>query len=461
MGENTIKILIEGDASGLTSVMKNAVSTVVSNVNKMNDQQVNWDSILTSTLSGTVIATVAATMANAIAQYANFTSAAVNLNNIATPATAAFANSITTAGGQAYTMAQSAGQSLGDTASSYEAFSKAGLDSAAATTAVSDASGIAYATGESYTSVVSELVNLFQQWGVTTTPQVTAALTGLTNAAQNGKFSFDELVATLTPQGQLLQTKTNISDTATSLATLSAKTGLAKATIVDTFNAISAASQSGSQAAITMSAGFGGAATAITTGPTGLITAFSDIKSSIDKEGPLVANSFGSQVGIMGTDVAGFGDASTKGFGAAQTAAATLQSTLIPLSTILENSTSPASKLASAWNNFKNSMAEFVLPSAFSVLTGSLEELNTLITSAGKGGATGFFGELGNELKDLVSQKYTGSPGTQYNTPSSSSTATTITNNVTVQSAGGTGSTGSAQITGSAIAKQINNKTLP
>ena len=377
MGDNVIKILIEGDATGLTSSLRGALETVKKNVNQMNDQSVNWDSILAKTISATIISAVAATFANAISQYSSFANAATNLNNIATPATTAFANSIGQAGGQAYQMANQAGQSLGDTAAAYESFSKAGLDSAAATYAVQEASSIAYATGEQYSSVVQELVTLFQQWGVTTTPQVTNALTGLVNAAQEGTFTFDQLVSTISDQGPLLSAKTNISDVAVNLAVLSTKSGLAQSTILQTFNAIAGAVGT---TAITMNAGFNGAAAAISTGPLGLITAFQDIKKAVDAEGPIVANSFGSQVGIMTGSITNFAGASKTAFAGLGAAGTAALSTLTPLDTLLAKDTPLSAQLGKSWNNFLTALAGFVLPTGVTALSSLLDDLTALGT---------------------------------------------------------------------------------
>src|SRR5579872_6427597 len=191
MALDVLEILIEADARGLETQLKRAGDKIVDFVEKMNSQTVNWESIIAGSLNTAIISGIAATFALAIEQTVAFQNSVMNMNNVATPATQSFADSLNQIGGQAYQLAQSSGQGIGDAASAFEAFSKAGLDSAAATYAVNEASGIAYATNQSFSTVVSELVGLFQNWGVTTTPQVTSALTGLANAAQNGKFTFE------------------------------------------------------------------------------------------------------------------------------------------------------------------------------------------------------------------------------------------------------------------------------
>lgn len=373
---DTLEILIEADSSGLQTQLKKATDTVIGFVDKMNDQTVNWQSILSGALDTSIISGIASTFALAIEQTVSFQNAALNLNNIATPATASLADSINQVGGQAYQLAQSSGQSLGDATSAFEAFSKAGLDSAAATTAVNEASQIAYATGESYTDVVTELVALFQQWGVTTTPQVTQALTGLANAAQTGQFSFDELIQALTPQGAILQTKTNISDTAISLAELSDQTGLTKTSVLDTFSAIAAGVQNPISSINLL---VGNMATAVSSGPTGLITAFQNIKTKLDEYGPEIATTIGSSIGLAQNDVASFSNTSQAAFTATGNAALALDKNLIPLDQITSDNTTDVGKLKIAWNDFITTVSQFVLPPALKLLTETLDDMTTSI----------------------------------------------------------------------------------
>jgi hypothetical protein len=485
--DNVIKILIEGDATGLTSSLKSALDSVKQNVSKMNDQQVDWDSILAKTISPTIIGAVAATFASAIAQYINFQNAAVNLNNIATPATAAFANSINTAGGSAYQMAQTANQSLGDTAAAYNAFTKAGLDGAAATTALNDASEISYATGESFASVVSELVTLFQQWGVTTTPQVTDALQGLTNAAQNGSFTFDQLVSSISAQGPLLSTKTSINAIATSLATLSTTSGASQSTILQAFSAIAGATGT---TAIQMNAEFGGAASAISTGPNGLITAFQDIQKSISTEAPLVAQTFGQSVGLMNTTISGFSQTSAQKLQAVQTAFDQLYTHEKSVADITSQTTPQITALGKAWTDFQTSIAEFILPEGVSVLaklltgiTGAVTEINDLaggggstVSAATGAGSKTFWATLAASLYDNLNAVTLGGLGAitgvqniplpelptntnapVTNAPTKSTTATTINTTVNMN---GAGSGTNPLITGQSLGTKIYNATL-
>jgi hypothetical protein len=486
MGENKIQIILEGDATQLTSTLKRATDTVIQSVNKMNSQRMDWDTIMAKTISPTIISAVAATFANAIAQYTNFQNAALNLNNVGGSATNEFANSITQAGGAAYTLADQAGRSLGDTTQAYNAFVKAGLSGAAATDAVTQASNLAYATGEDFTKVVQSLVALFNQWGVQTTPQVEEALTGLANAAHNGSFSFDELVSSIGNEGPLLKGKTNISDIAGSLASLSVNSGLSKTTILQTFDAIA---QGSKEAASSMNVLFAGASKAITDGPDGLITAFSRIEAKVKEYGPIAAAQVASTAGLMGSSVSDFANASESSMKKADSAFLSINGHLIPLSVILQENTSQVNKLERSWQQFSNTLAEKVIVPAESIAADILEDVNAIldkkiswsdfwsavpsgISQVAKGAASaGTTAEVGvgNMLLGLFdavrnAAGLTGSDplhGTPLATPAPSSNApigsqTNTTINTTINMSGGNSTAGSAQLMGSAIGDKLH-----
>jgi len=377
MALDVLEILIEADARGLETQLKRAGDKIVDFVEKMNSQTVNWESIIAGSLNTAIISGIAATFALAIEQTVAFQNSVMNMNNVATPATQSFADSLNQIGGQAYQLAQSSGQGIGDAASAFEAFSKAGLDSAAATYAVNEASGIAYATNQSFSTVVSELVGLFQNWGVTTTPQVTSALTGLANAAQNGKFTFDELVNAMTPQGAFLETKTNISDTAISLAELSTHSNLTKDAILDTFSQIATAASQGLANPINNIVG--SMSKTISSGPDGLITAFSKIGDFINQAGPSMAGVYGNAIGVMSADTASFENTSTASFQASATAADSLKSHLTPIDDIIAANMSATDKLKISWNNFQTALDQFIIPASITALETVLSDMTASI----------------------------------------------------------------------------------
>lgn len=390
-------IAITGDTTGLSKAVSQAVNIGKGGVEALNNEEVDWTSIFTRAVSPAIIAGVASMFALAISQLINFNTAASNLNNVATPATNSLSNSVGMASDQLYNLAESSGSSLGDTTAGFEAFSKAGLDSAGAIQATTDAAGIARDTGESMSSVVSELVDLFQQWGVTSAPQVTDALTGLVNAAQNGKFSFDQLVTSIAAQGQILQGKTNISDVAVQLAALSNQSGLTQTSILDSFNAIATGVANPlSQIDILV----GNVGKAVSSGPDGLITAFQMIQSKVGSMGPAVAQTVLNTIGVSTGTLSNFGDTTTASFKNSAAAADYLRTHLIDLNTDLQNHESLVGKVSVAWNDFATWLTSTFAPIIQGVITDFNDFGNALKTLDTKPVQT-ILSDLGTAFSDV------------------------------------------------------------
>ena len=385
---DTLLIKIDADARGVKGVIQQAISASVSGVGSINKQEVDWTGIFSRSVSTAVIAGIAAEFGQAIMQYTQFQAATMNLNNVGTTATQGFASSINQLGGQAYSLANSAGASIGDTAQAFESFSKAGLDGASATYAVSEAAGIARTTGQSMGDVVTELVGLFQQWGVSTLPQVQSALTGLANAAGNGQFTFQELVNTISQQGTALAGKTDISSVAIQLASLSDQSGVSKQSILNDFTAISQAAASG--LADPMNTLVGNMSTAISSGPNGLITAFDLIKTHVDQWGPAVANSVAAGMGLSAGDITNFEKTTNTAFTNSATASDTLRNHLIPLDTLIQDNTTDVQNLGIYWTILQNDVAQFALPSTIALLTTSLQGWDALFKSLATTGVPNF-----------------------------------------------------------------------
>lgn len=354
-----LTILIDADAKGIENTLKKTLGMVTGTIGQMNKQEVDWTSIFTRSVSPAIIGAVASMFALAISNLVSFNNAATNLNNNAIPATDALGNTIGMTTDQIYGMAQAAGRGMGETTAAFNAFTKAGLDGAAATYAVQEASQIAFASGQDFASVVKELSELFSNWGVTSTPQVTNALTGLVNAAQNGKFTFDELVKTISDQGGILKGSTNISDLSLNLAALSAQSGLTKKDVVDTFQAIA---QGVSNPLNNINLLIGNMSKAITSGPDGLITAFEMIKTKVDQYGPAVAATVLSSTGLSSAAIKDFGGITRESLEIARMAVDDLRAHLVPLDTDLENHTSFVAKVMKAWNQFVNFMSSVISP---------------------------------------------------------------------------------------------------
>jgi hypothetical protein len=372
---DNLEILITADSRGVENVLKSTLQTVLGTVNQINSQEVDWTSIFTSAISPTMIVAVATMFALAISNAVDFNAAANNLNNLNTTGVDSMNNSLTNTA----SLAESSGLMLGDTSSAFNSFSSAGLDAAAAALATSDAAGIARDTGESLSTVVSNLATLFNQWGVTTSSGVTSALTGLVNASQNGEFNFDELTSAISDKGPFLKTQTNISDTAVSLASLSLKSGLSKSTILDSFSAIAEGATSNFSP---MSVLVGNVSNAITSGPEGLITAFGNIEKYVQKVGPSIAQSTLQTTGLMSKDIADLSSSSVTNMDASADSAKKLNGSLKPVEEDLADHEPVMAKLVGDWNSFKDALSATVMPNISGAIDAIQASLHTLVNSS-------------------------------------------------------------------------------
>lgn len=455
---DTLEILIEGDINGLTTKFNQARSKMDQFISGMNDKSVNWESILSKSISPAIITGIAAMFANAIVQYTQFQQSAMNLNNIGSDSTKDFASSISSMGGAAYTLANSAGASIGDTTSAFEAFTKAGLESDAAMAAVIDSANIARQSGQSMGDVVSQLVDLFGNWGVTTLPQVTNALTGLVNASTQGKFSFNELVQTVSQSGNLLKGSTDITSIALSLQHMTSDANLSKGAVSSMFDTfLSGFADTSSNLNI-----FLGGMNAIknTLGTEGLIPIFEKITDKV--------KSFGSNTGLAGqvlgisSQVAQiFGNTSSDALGKAAKGAELAVSKLTPLDKFFKDHESDVNKLSIAWNKFTTNLAELVIPKALDVLTQDVQGLNILFDEFKNKGISGVLqgiGEglaqaeinLGNSVLSGVKgaiNYFTGAPSSKPSATSTTSNSNTVMNNTFLVAPGTSGQSQADDIT--------------
>jgi hypothetical protein len=374
---DTLTILLEADASGLTTKFNQAYNQVKNTVSKMNSQEVDWTSILSKSISPAIITEVAAMFANAIVQYTQFQQAAMNINSVGTQATSDFANSIGDMSGEAYTLAQSAGRSIGDTTSMFEKFSKAGLDAEAAMAATTAASGIARDTGMDLGTVTSELATLFSNWGVHTLPQVNNALDGLVNASGQGQFGFEELIQTISEGGNMLKGSTSIADTAMQLQHLTKEGNLSESaakTMFDTF--IKGFSDTTSPLNIFLG-GFDSIKNKLK-GSDGLIGVLQDVTDKVHAYGQNTG--LAAQIlGLSAEEAAIFGSATDKSMRDAAKASDEALKSMTPWQKFLKDHTTQVGQLDIEWNKLQTSFTSFVVPTAISALTEMLHDINTVI----------------------------------------------------------------------------------
>lgn len=455
---DTLEILIEADSRGLDTQLRKAATTVTSFVDKINGEQVNWQKVLAGALDTAIISGIASSFALAISQAVSFQDTLLNVSN----------NTGSAIGGLAGSMSSSiigltgqTGASLSDTTAAYEAFYKQFGDAATAQTLTAEAGKLALASNQSLADLMPMLIALFNNWGISSLPAAQEALTGLVNAAGQGKFTLNELVNTISGQGALLQGKTNISDLAINMQALSTQTNLTKDTIVTGFAAIA---QGVSNPLSNMSLLVRGVKTDIS-GPDGLIKAFADVSTTIKRFGA-AGITMGQQLGLSTEQAVNFGAQTKASFTAAAAAADKIRANLSPLDTVLAANISSIDKFRQAWSQLLATLTKSVGIPVLDTLTNSFEELNKLMA--------GNFGDIGNAIKHPVDfltsvRQNLGLPRMPANAPgflgagnnpgsnSQPNSMGPVTLNITNNIAPGTGAGSSHQILGQSIGDKAYN----
>lgn len=187
---DTLSILIEADSSGLTSQLKTVVKGVVSAVESINSEGINWEKILGATATPAIIASVASAFALAITQSLQFQ------NSLNTSGTAAGETSdqIAATGQAALSMSQTVTPSAQDLANAMLQVSAVFGTNTQATQDITQAMAELSDSGfGNLNDIVSASLNIFKQFGVTTESQGVQVLTNLMNAASGAKESIPAL----------------------------------------------------------------------------------------------------------------------------------------------------------------------------------------------------------------------------------------------------------------------------
>lgn len=220
--DNTLKIIIEGDATGLTSQLKKAGNTITQFVGSMNRQEVDWTSILSKTISPAIISGIAATFATALMEAVNFQNSMTEAANTSTTAFQASSGAISSS---ALAIQAATGQSAGGVASAMGYASQALGNTTDATNLVAEASRYALSTGIPLMTLVQSFIPVLQEWGITGA-QVIPTIDKLFGSAAQGKIAIEDLLKSMANTGSMLVGKVSIDNAAASLEALSKEAGL-------------------------------------------------------------------------------------------------------------------------------------------------------------------------------------------------------------------------------------------
>lgn len=184
-----LQILVTADASGVENVLKRTTQTVMGTVNAINAQEIDWTSIFTASVSPALIGGVASVFAFAISNAIQFQTGMAQAG---------------TAAGETATGIAAIGQAALETSTtvptSAQEIADAMLQLSAIFPNVNDQQQIAAAMAELTASgfgdlseIVKTVIDIFKNFGVTTTEQATDVLTELMHSAETAKESIPAL----------------------------------------------------------------------------------------------------------------------------------------------------------------------------------------------------------------------------------------------------------------------------
>lgn len=381
---DTLEILIEADSRGLETQLKKAGTTISGFVDKMNSQEVNWQSILAGSLDTAIIGGIASSFALAITQAMQFQNSMLNVSN---NTASGLGNATGSMSDSLINLAGTTGASVGETAQAFQMFYKQFGDAAVAQKLTSDAGMLALASNQDLMSLMPQLIDLFNSWGVTTLPAAEDALKGLANEAGQGKFTLDELMKIVGSQGEALQGVTNINKMATQIQALSNQAGLSKATVVDTFNAIANGVANPIAQIDILNGGVGSMANKMRQSD-GLITAFADVSKNIKNMGA-AGVTMGQQMGLSLTTSAQLGMINAKAFLLAKEAADLATASQKPLQDILDANMSVTDRLSQDYQKLMGILTKNIGMPMLEGLDALLKDIvglfdkNTFLKSAG------------------------------------------------------------------------------
>lgn len=395
---DTLQILIEADASGLETQLKRGMDTVSRFVDKANSQELDWQKILAGTLDTAIIGGIASSFAIAITQAVGFQNSLLNLNNSAAGTSSAMDAATGSISSGLVNAATQAGASLGDTASAYEALYKQIGDASGAQSLTGQIGEIAMELGTNLTTLMPQIIDLFNQWGITSLPAAESALQGLVESAGQGKFSFSELLNIISQQGPILQSRTNVSDLALQLQALSNVSTLSKGTIENNLSAI-ANSVANPLSTMNLLAGTGKAFT----GPDGLITAMQKLNGFLSQAGA-TAQTFGAQFGLSASTVTQDANTSASALKGAKSATDDMRKSLVDLDTYLAAHESVTTKFQKDWALIMNTLGQNIGVPVLETIIADFDEISHLFNAAKTGGFVGFITSLLGDVGSAFTQ---------------------------------------------------------
>lgn len=241
----TLKILIEGDASGLTSQLKRAGNSITSFVGQMNRQEVNWTSILSRTISPAIISGIAATFATGLTGILSFSN---QLGSVAASSGTTFIDAFDKMSQAILTLQANTGASTGTLARGYVNAFKPIQNSSDALEIVGNAAAYSNVAMQGSSDATEQLSgafgNLFNIFGVTGATSIQSGMATITQAAGKSRYTLGEFIDILTSIApQLHDLGIPLDKAAIQLATISTQSGMTGDAVKEVFTKMADAIQ--------------------------------------------------------------------------------------------------------------------------------------------------------------------------------------------------------------------------
>lgn len=386
---DTLQILIEADATGLTSQLQKAGTQIESFVSSMNDEEINWTQVLSKNLTPALLASIASTFAIAITQALQFQNAVTNASQ---SAGTAFGNSQSQMSDSALAFSEQTGASATDTADAMGIIGQTFKDTADAQAVLNTVTEEAQIKGTSVAQMATILVPLFKEWGLSGA-DTAQAMAVLNTSVAAGSIPFDTLVSSLTDVGPSLKGVTDIQHAASEAELASVQPGMDAAT---TLNTLKVAAQNVQNPLSTAGVLFGNLGKVIKT--EGLGAAFADMAQKIQSAGA-AAQVLYSQTGLAADSISHLQTTSVPALAAVDAESLKLIASSKDLNAQWSDSLTITKKLTIAWNEFLTALLKYVVPPIFNVvtegmnaLTKSIQAVNALVQDP-----NGMFAQFSNQ----------------------------------------------------------------
>lgn len=436
---DTLEILIEADSTGLTTKFNQAYDTITGFVSKMNDQEVDWTSILSKSISPAIITGIASLFAAAITSTLQFNQAIAQQGE----AVGLTTGQMQQFGTQSQTIAAQTGQSATDINQAMTAlYPVFGQNASAAAATASQIAELSASGFGSIADITQAAIPIMEAWGVTTSDQASTVLTAMLTASQTSGQSFEAIGSSIQQfQTGFIKAGATVAQFSNIVNTFGASVvssgGITQATQM--FQSLGSAVgqlDQGGIALASISGGVGTLKSLIADGKTQ--NAMLDIANAVKNMAPYVATAFD----VPPTALNGMNEY-VKNFSTVQSDLQAITAAGETIQSAFNNSDTALRHLMEDWQAFLAMITNPSLAKVLDALGGSLSYITTPAVAAGVQTYPGF---------NASGPQFQPSIGSGLSNPfgSGSGNSNTFNNTFNISSPAG-----SATVTASAIAKQL------